>query len=113
MERQALEILECHRVDLVITDLKMPVMNGYQVVDYVNKSFPCLPVYVMTGDYLPDVKPRFRSAVVSQFVSKPFSFRQVAADIMRTASRSSSLRPYKQHHNSARRSSFLRPSAVF
>jgi YesN/AraC family two-component response regulator len=82
--KQALEILQSHQVDLVVTDLKMPIMNGYQVVDYVNKFHPCLPVFVMTGDYLPDVKPRFRDAVVSQFVSKPFSFRQAAVDIMRT-----------------------------
>lgn len=82
--KQALEILKSHPVDLIVTDLKMPVMNGYQVVDHVNKFFPGLPVYVMTGDYLPDVMPKLRSAAVFRFVSKPFSFRQVASDIMRT-----------------------------
>lgn len=80
--KQAVEILRTHRVDLVVTDLKMPVMNGYEVVEYVNRHFPSLPVYVMTADYLPDVKPRFRKAAVAVFVSKPFSFRQVAADIL-------------------------------
>lgn len=79
--KQAVEILESRPVDLIVTDLKMPVMNGYEVVHYANKYFPCIPVYVMTGDYLPDVKPKFRTATVSQFVSKPFSFRQLAGDI--------------------------------
>ena len=68
-------------VDLVVTDLKMPVMNGYAVVDFVNKQFPAIPVFVMTGDYLPDVTPRFKSAKIAKFVSKPFSFRQLADDI--------------------------------
>ncbi|OGW47762.1 MAG: hypothetical protein A2078_13135 [Nitrospirae bacterium GWC2_57_9] len=85
--RQAVEILQDRHVDVVVTDLKMPVMNGYEVVDYVNRHFPELPVYVMTGDYLPDVMPRFQTASVSQFVSKPFSFRQVASDILATIDR--------------------------
>ncbi len=79
--RQAVEILRSCPVDLIVTDLKMPVMNGYEVVAYANKNYPDLPVYVMTGDYLADVRQRFRSAAVSGFVSKPFSFRQLAADI--------------------------------
>lgn len=79
--KQAQNILEQRSVDLVVTDLKMPVMNGYEVVEYVNRHFPDVPVFVMTGDYLPDVMPKLRMAKVAQFVSKPFSFRQLAEDI--------------------------------
>jgi CheY-like chemotaxis protein len=79
--KEALDILCSRAVDLVVTDLKMPVMNGYELVEYVNRHFPLMPVYVMTGDYLPDVKPRFRAAHVSQFISKPFSFKQLAVEI--------------------------------
>jgi CheY-like chemotaxis protein len=80
--KEAVDILSSRPVDLIVTDLKMPVMNGYELVEYVNRHFPLLPVYVMTGDYLPDVKPRFRTAQVSEFVSKPFSFKQLAVDIV-------------------------------
>lgn len=79
--KQAVEIMDSRPIDLIVTDLEMPIMNGYEVVDYANKNFPGLPVYVMTGDYLSDVTPKFRSASVSRFISKPFSFRQVAEDI--------------------------------
>lgn len=80
--KQAVDMLERRKFDLVVTDLKMPVMNGYEVVDYVNKNYPLLPLFVMTGDYLPDVKPRFTTGKVSRFISKPFSFRQLAAEIL-------------------------------
>ncbi len=79
--RQAVEILGSRPVDLIVTDLRMPVMNGYDVVAYANKNYPTVPVYVMTADYLPDVRQRFRNTAVSGFVSKPFSFRQLAAAI--------------------------------
>ncbi len=79
--KQAVEILNSRPVDLIVTDLKMPLMNGYEVVAYANEKYPQIPVYVMTGDYLPDVRQRFGPASVFGFVSKPFSFRQFAADI--------------------------------
>ncbi len=79
--RDAVEILAARPVDAIVTDLRMPVMNGYEVVDYANRNFPCIPVYVMTGEYLSDITPRFRSAAVAAFISKPFSFRQLAAEI--------------------------------
>jgi len=79
--RQAVDILKTRSVDLIVTDLKMPIMNGYEVVAYANKNHPSIPVYVMTADYLPDVKERLRSAAISRFISKPFSFRELAAEI--------------------------------
>ncbi len=80
--KQAVDILRSRSVNAIVTDLKMPVMNGYEVVEYAQKNHPEVPVFVMTGDYLPDVKKRFRSGSVAQFVAKPFSFGRLAVDIM-------------------------------
>ncbi len=78
---QAMQLLRSSRIDLMVTDLRMPIMNGYALVEQVNRQYPGMPVFVMTGDYLDDVTPKFKTAKVSRFVSKPFSFRQLADDI--------------------------------
>lgn len=36
-------------VDLVITDLRMPVLSGYDLLKRVSSTFPTLPVIVLTG----------------------------------------------------------------
>jgi two-component system cell cycle sensor histidine kinase/response regulator CckA len=36
-------------VNLIITDIRMPEVNGVEVVDYVNKNFPDIPVIFVTG----------------------------------------------------------------
>ncbi len=36
-------------VNLIITDIRMPEVNGVEIVDYVNKNFPDIPVVVVTG----------------------------------------------------------------
>ena len=47
--RQALERIEEWDVDLVVTDLQMPVMDGLELVQRVRQAHPQLPVILTTG----------------------------------------------------------------
>ena len=47
-----LEALELHRsrpADIVITDLFMPEMNGNELIRRLRRTYPDLPIMVMTG----------------------------------------------------------------
>lgn len=46
---EAVSILESEKVDLVVTDLRMPEMDGFELLAWLRRSFPHLPVVVMTG----------------------------------------------------------------
>ncbi|WP_438350321.1 response regulator transcription factor [Paenibacillus sp. FA6] len=45
----ALEFLENHAVDIVLTDMNMPVMNGSAFLDYCKEQYPGIKVIVLTG----------------------------------------------------------------
>jgi DNA-binding NtrC family response regulator len=45
----ALDILHRHDVDAVITDLKMPVHDGYELFEYVSGHYPEMPVMFLTA----------------------------------------------------------------
>ncbi len=47
--REALEILEQQKIDIIITDVKMPVMGGIEFLKEVRQNHPDLPVIVMSG----------------------------------------------------------------
>ena len=47
--RLALDVLQTHEPDLVLTDLQMPEMDGLQLVDAVRRDHPHLPVVLMTS----------------------------------------------------------------
>jgi len=74
---KALEILNSKKVDLVLTDLKMPNMDGLDLTTQVKESFPDLPVVIMTG------YPSVDSAVsalhnnVADYIIKPFNINQL------------------------------------
>lgn len=45
----AREILRDQPVDVLVTDLRMPVMDGFQLIAWTSAHYPALPILVMTG----------------------------------------------------------------
>lgn len=70
---EALEILKSSSIDLLITDLQMPGINGIELIKYANEHFPSVPKLVITG------YPTIDSAVSSvksgalEYLVKPFT----------------------------------------
>lgn len=71
---EALSILKDEKVDLLLLDIEMPVMNGMQVLEIIRKSenFAKLPVMFLTAQNgMEDVKKAIRLGV-KNYVIKPF-----------------------------------------
>ena len=74
---KALGILRDKSIDLVLTDLKMPQMDGMDLTRHVRSDYPDIPVVVMTGF------PSVESAVaalrnkVADYVTKPFNVNEL------------------------------------
>jgi CheY-like chemotaxis protein len=73
--RQALERLVDTEVDLVITDLSMPVMGGMELLKHIrqHKSCDSLPVIVLSGNIHEDNRGRIREAGANALLTKPAS----------------------------------------
>jgi len=79
-----LEVCELHcnnRYDLILLDLQMPAMDGFQVMEGLKKIEPggYLPVLVITAQ--PGHKLRAFQAGAKDFISKPFELAEVLARV--------------------------------
>ena len=45
----ALKILEWQKVDLLLSDIRLPAMDGFELISQAKKIQPDMPVLVMTG----------------------------------------------------------------
>lgn len=74
---KALKILHDKKVDLVLTDIKMPELDGLQLAAKLKETDPALPVVVMTG--YPSVESAVSAlrAKVEDYVIKPFNINQL------------------------------------
>jgi CheY-like chemotaxis protein len=46
---EALQILESQKIDLVLTDLRMPEVDGFELLAYLRRDLPHVPVILMTA----------------------------------------------------------------
>jgi CheY-like chemotaxis protein len=81
--RDGMEILKGHPVDLIITDLRMPVMDGFQFIEQKNSICPNTPLIVMTSDYSDEVIKRLKTLGVTQCIEKPFKFEMLADQFLK------------------------------
>lgn len=70
------ELHRAHHYDLIVLDLKMPGMDGFQVMEGLKEieADGYLPVLVMTAE--PDLKLRALAAGAKDFISKPFDLME-------------------------------------
>ncbi len=68
---QALAVLERERVDLLITDLAMPVMDGIELLRQVGNRRMALPVIVVTGHGSPADETRALAGGALDYIEKP------------------------------------------
>jgi DNA-binding NtrC family response regulator len=64
-------------VDLIITDLRMPLVSGITVVYAVHNIFPALPVIVLTAFGSPDVKAECLRQGAAALLEKPLNTSQL------------------------------------
>ncbi|MBI5681939.1 MAG: response regulator [Deltaproteobacteria bacterium] len=73
----ALEKLKETSVDLIITDLMMPGMNGMDLLKAVRFCSPNIPVVMITAYQSVDTAVKATKEGASDFISKPFSLEQI------------------------------------
>ncbi|WP_300666571.1 sigma-54 dependent transcriptional regulator [Fluviicola sp.] len=77
----AIEVLKHTSVDLLITDLQMPEVNGMQLVHYVKEHYPELPVLVVTGyPSISGAVEALKSGVIDYLV-KPFTQLELSQSV--------------------------------
>jgi DNA-binding NtrC family response regulator len=69
------------RIDLVITDLRMPFVTGITVLYAIHEIFPALPVIVLTAFGSADVKAECLRQGAAAFLEKPLDTPQLLTAI--------------------------------
>jgi PAS domain S-box-containing protein len=77
--KEALELYQKYSADitLIITDLGMPVMDGYALIRELNKLSPTLPIVVSSGFGEASVRERVTSDCIVGVVNKPYNYDQL------------------------------------
>lgn len=74
---QAVELMNKHHFDLLLTDIVMPVMDGITLALKVRDTRPNVPIILMTGYANESQRAHNLSVLIEELLSKPFNKDQL------------------------------------
>ena len=78
----AVEVLKQHIISIVVTDLKMPKMDGFSLLAYIIEHYPEIPVIIITAYSTPEMERLARDGGAIAYISKPFMMENLASKIV-------------------------------
>jgi CheY-like chemotaxis protein len=91
----ALDRIKRHKIDAVITDIKMPNMDGVALTTEILKQYPGLPIMAMTAFDDEYSAGGAISAGAREFIKKPFSPEEFFAQLQKMISDSETIKRLK------------------
>ena len=99
---EAIDVLKYSTIDLLITDLQMPGLNGIELIKYADEHYPMMPKLVVTGF------PTVESAVIAvksgalEYLIKPFTANELKTAVSSAFDKNPSLSKKKLTEVSAK-----------
>ena len=81
--KAAQELKRIH-ISLVVTDLKMPNLDGFSLLAHIMEFYPEIPVLIITGYSTPEMERMARDGGAVGYIAKPFTIEDLARRIVTT-----------------------------
>ena len=85
--REALDYLETHTVTLVVSDLRMPEVDGIELLREIRARYPDTAVVLLTAVADVDVAVKCLAIGAMDYLTKPFHLEEVRARVVRALER--------------------------
>ena len=79
--KEAIEKFKNEKFDLIITDIFMPVMDGFQLIEEIKKIHSDIPIIVISGYIDNETVRKIKNLGANEYIEKPFSLLDVKKSI--------------------------------
>lgn len=83
--RQAIELLEKNDYQVVLMDLQMPIMDGFEATKHIRNKMSApkkdIPIIALTADVMASEKSKAFSVGISDYITKPFDANKLFSTI--------------------------------
>jgi len=80
--KDAVATLESEDIDLVVTDLKMPVMDGIELLAYMSHKHPTVPAIAVSAYCTPQIQKKLKEMGALRVLDKPVDFELLAQEVI-------------------------------
>ncbi|MCF8093767.1 MAG: response regulator [Desulfobacteraceae bacterium] len=79
--KQALEVLAAEQISLVVSDLRMPNMDGFELLNRILREYPDISVIIITAYDRPKTREVVFKSGAYDYMTKPFTAAELAEKI--------------------------------
>lgn len=80
--KEAVKTLKARKIDLVVTDIKMPEMDGFELVAYISKNYKTISIIVITAFGTPEIEKNLNEIGAFQYLEKPLDINVLEEKII-------------------------------
>lgn len=81
--QEAISIIQKYSdIGLVITDFRMPKMNGIELIRFIKQGYPAIKTILLTADDMQLVMPVANAAGADRIFPKPFNLQDLKRAVM-------------------------------
>lgn len=91
---EALELFNQHDFDLIILDIMLPFLDGFQVADEIRKQSPQIPILMLTAKNTTDDIIKGLEIGADDYITKPFHLKELLLRVKRILRRKKWYRPF-------------------
>lgn len=79
---EALDIIDNNKIDLIVTDMRMPVMDGYELLKQVRAKYPQIKRIALSG-YADEnlMKDSLENGLAELYIFKPWDRKEIVSSI--------------------------------
>ncbi|MDN4069123.1 response regulator [Paenibacillus vini] len=77
--KEAVELVDKHLPDIVVTDIQMPFMNGLELSEWIRETYPDTKIIILTGYEEFEYAQKAIRLGIDEYLLKPFSAGELAA----------------------------------
>lgn len=85
--KEAIELIERLTPDVVVTDIKMPFMDGLELSEWVKEKFPTVKIIILSGFDEFEYAQKAVKLQVDEYVLKPFSVQELVEVLLKVKAR--------------------------
>ncbi|WP_109829477.1 response regulator [Reichenbachiella versicolor] len=79
---QAFEILHNDEIDIIISDMSMPIMTGVEFIEKAKTAFPNKHYYILTAyDVNGEISQAIENGLIKQCFQKPMNVEEISNEI--------------------------------
>jgi len=110
--KEALDAYDKEKPDLIITDIRMPSMDGLEMSAHIKKKNPGIPIIVTTGHNDEDLFLRSIDIGIDKYIKKPVNFSELISVVKKMSASVIHEKQMEYHNNFLKEVIDLNPNFV-